>query len=497
MAKGLIKLAVILFIAAILVSCNPKETTNAWFEEADCKFSYPSTRQIACGYLHVPEDRNQENSSEIQLHVAIIKSYGDKPEPDPVVVLHGGPGMNALENIDYWLYLFQQVIKSRDVIVFDQRGVGFSTPSLNCPEVETPLNKQLYVDRSSKEDSELFNQAALNCQERLIGQGITLAAYTSADNAADVNDLRIALGYPQWNLYGSSYGTRLALTVMRDFPNGVRGVVLDSVYPPQANLYTTQGKNGERAMNLVFKRCAADLVCNQEFPTLKTIFYDLVDQLDSEPVMITIYHPTLPEKYELLMNGDRLIYYFFNVLYETNRISEIPEIIYELHNGLWGNLPNLIKWGVFGSNYISEGTHISIQCGEEVSFTKEADFDTKSTNPRFYKAMNADAILSLCEDWAVQPAVPVENEPVNSELPTLILSGEFDPITPPAWGQLAAETLSNAQFLEFPGISHGVLGMGTDGGLCTFKILEDFLANPNEVVDASCINQLPPFTFSQ
>jgi pimeloyl-ACP methyl ester carboxylesterase len=497
MAKCLIKLAGILFIAAILVGCNPKETTNAWFEETDCQFSYPSTRQIACGYLHVPEDRNQENSSEIQLHVAIIKSYGDKPVPDPVVVLQGGPGYKALENIDYWLFLFQKVIQTRDVIVFDQRGVGFSTPSLNCPEVETPLNEQLDTNRTSKEDSEIFNQAALTCQERLIDQGITLAAYTSAENAADVNDLRIALGYRQWNLYGSSYGTRLALTVMRDFPNGVRSVVLDSTYPPQANLYTTQAKNGERAMNLIFERCAADLVCSQKFPNLKTIFYDLVDQLDSEPVIITVYHPILPEKYDLLINGDRLIYYFFNLLYDSNRISEIPEIIYELHQGRWGNFPNVIKWGVFNSSFFSEGMYLSVQCGEEVSFTKAKDFDTKSTHTRFSTAMNADGILSLCEDWATKPVVPAENEPVISDLPTLILSGEFDPITPPAWGQLTAETLSNATFLEFPGISHGVLGMGTDGGLCTFKILEEFLANPNGAVDANCINQLPPFTFSK
>lgn len=490
------KIITILLTGILLTGCGSKETTDAWFEATDCKFQYPSTKSIECGYLHVPEDRTQENSPEIQLHVAIIKSSSEKRN-DPVVVLQGGPGASALFAMDYWLNLFQNVLQTRDVIVFDQRGTGYSKPSLNCPEVENPLYDELFENRSTEEDDAAFIQAALVCQDRLIKEGVNLAAYTSSENAADVNDLRIVLGYPQWNLYGSSYGTRLALTIMRDHPHGVRSVILDSVYPPQANLYTELARNGERTLNLIFERCASDPGCTQDYPDLENVFYDLATKLDSEPVMIMVYRPQLSERYEMAINGDRFLFYFFDILYQKNLIPQVPGIIYELFNDRWMNYPRYIKWGVFSRDFHNEAMQYSVQCGEEVAFTKEADFSVGSVNSRFFEAMNPEGILALCKDWTTDSVEAIENKPVVSEIPTLILSGEFDPITPPEWGQLTAETLKNAQFFEFPGFSHGILGEGSDGGMCTFNILNTFLTDPYQAVDASCINDYPSLTFTQ
>jgi pimeloyl-ACP methyl ester carboxylesterase len=186
-----------------------------------------------------------------------------------------------------------------------------------------------------------------------------------------VNDLRAALGVAKWNLYGVSYGTRLALTVMRDFPKGVRSVTLDSVYPPQVDLYASFASHVERALNLLFDGCAADPACNAAYPDIKTIFYDTVAQLDAKPVTLSLIQPVTAKSYPVVMNGDSLISLTFQLLYYSNVLVIFPKLIYELHAGGGFNsilLPYLPAW-LFANAYSSEGMGLSVQCGEEASFS--------------------------------------------------------------------------------------------------------------------------------
>lgn len=208
----------------------------------------------------------------IELHFAILRCSFQDIAPDPIVALHGGPGGNALDSMDHWLYIFQSTLAFRDVIVLDQHGTGFSQPSLNCPELEEPLYAHYAQDISMVEQDQRFIQALKTCRDRLVQEGVDLDAYTSTDNAADVDDLRRALGYSEWNIYGISYGSLLALTVMRDFPEGLRSVILDAVHPPQVDLYASWVVNMERALNLLFERCAADVECSQVYPDLEQVF---------------------------------------------------------------------------------------------------------------------------------------------------------------------------------------------------------------------------------
>ncbi len=174
-----------------------------------------------------------------------------------------------------------------------------------------------------------------------------------------MNDLRIALGYAEWNLYGVSYGTRLAQTVMRDFPEGVRSVILDSVYPPQVDGYAEMAVNAERAFNLLFDRCSADSKCNAAYPELKTVFYDTVAQLDANPTTLTLVRPKTGQAYEAVINGDHLITIIFSLLYQTDALPYLPNLIYDLHEGRSGNLGysmnQYIDGIAFANDYFSEG----------------------------------------------------------------------------------------------------------------------------------------------
>ena len=217
---------------------EPTPEPVATFEEAPCPFELPpghvEGEAVECGYLIVPEDRADPDSRDIRLAVAIFRHPDGAPEPDPIIYLEGGPGGSPLEirasNFD--AYFGPLFAANRDIILFDQRGVGFSEPTLDCPAF-TELYMDLLdsnVDGEQLTAQEILDrkvEAFMACAEDL-SMVADLSAYNTVANAADVNDLRLALGYDQVNLYGSSYGTRLALGVMRDFPEGLRSVVLDA-----------------------------------------------------------------------------------------------------------------------------------------------------------------------------------------------------------------------------------------------------------------------------
>jgi pimeloyl-ACP methyl ester carboxylesterase len=485
--RKLLLVVYVLFFAGMLAAC---ERLNApRYEETECPFSTDSSHKIECGILKVPEDRSQEEGPMIELHFAIIHSRDPDKLPDPVVALQGGPGGLSLDAMDYWLYILGRTLVNRDVIVFDQRGVGYSQPSLNCPELEEPYYAHFANDLSSVEQDEIFNQALKTCRDRLVQEGVNLSAYNSAASAADVDDLRRALGYSEWNLYGSSYGTRLALTVMRDFPQGVRSVILDSVYPPQEDLFSSIAVDMQRALDLLFERCAADPECSQSYPNLEQVFYDVVHQVDAQPVTLEVYRPSDLEKYDVLINGDRLIRSVYDLLYWPDDIADLPKVIYEIAEGDWETFSRKVRFGQFLHDDLSEGLYYSVECVEEAPFGSPQDVTAvnAAVKPRLSQAMNNTNFYKDCAAWDVAPAAAIENQAVVSDIPTLILSGEHDPITPPAWGFSAAENLSRAQYLVFPGAAHGVLGSSG----CTFRVLEAFLSAPEEPVEASCVAELP------
>lgn len=482
-----------MLLPVFLVSCTYLNAPR--YEEAECQFYADTTREIECGILKVPEDRGQEDGPMIELHFAILRSSFEDTAPDPIIALSGGPGANALDMMDYWLGIFNTALAFRDVIVLDQRGVGYSQPSLNCPELEAPYYANFAQNLSTVEQDQRFTQALKSCRERLVQEGVNLSAYNSAASAADVDDLRRALGYSEWNLYGISYGTRLALTVMRDFPEGIRSVILDSVYPPQVDLFSSMAVDMQRALNLLFERCAADAECSRDYPDLEWVLFEVVDEVDAEPVTLSVDNPSDSKAYQVLINGDRLILSIFFMLYRTDYLPILPEVIYEIHAGDWEKFPSMIRWGQLFNDELSEGIYTSVQCVEEAPFGSPEEVETANAaaNSRLSQAMNNAYIFQDCAAWQVTPGPELENQPVVSDIPTLILVGEHDPVTPPTWGKSAAEHLSRAQYIEFPGVAHGAFGSFSHGTECSSrKIVEAFLADPEAPIEASCVAEAPP-----
>jgi pimeloyl-ACP methyl ester carboxylesterase len=230
--------------------------------------------------------------------------------------------------------------------------------------------------------------------------------------------------------------------------------------------------------------------CDQAYPDLKQVFFELADRLDADPLILKVIRPSTGQEYSVVVNGDRLVNQFQGLLYFTDAIPTLPKMIYALWDGQTQAYAGMLGI-LFSSDYTSLGMTYSVQCAEEAPFTSADAIRSAAAklSPRLRIALDNSSILRFCEIWNSHPAAAIENVPVSSNLPVLILAGEFDPITPPEWGRLAAETLPNAHFYEFPGMGHGILGQGTLNFDCSYEILDAFLAHPDSAPEGSCVSQ--------
>lgn len=458
------------------------------FIPTSCRFDEPLGFDITCGDVTMPETHaDPDNGRTVRLHVAIFHSDSDAPAPDPIVYLEGGPGGDALESVPLiFAERFAPFLANHDFIMFDQRGTGYSEPSLACPEYTELAYDTLSLDVPLEEEIALTVDVLQTCHARLAAAGVNFAAYNSLENAADLAALRTALGYDEWNLYGISYGTRLAQTVMRDDPTGIRSVILDSTYPLQADLVTEIVPNADRAFAAFFAGCAADPACSAAYPDLETDFFDLVAQLNDAPITVPVTNFFTGSRYEALIAGDDLISVVFQSLYAAEIIPVLPKMINDVRNGRTQELGLLMSSFLLNLDFFSIGMQYSVQCHEENSFSEPgAGVAAAAGFPLIGDAFASGAAVDdqICAFWGAGTAAPTENEAIRSDLPTLILAGEYDPITPPAWGLLVAETLPNHYFFTFPGLGHGV-SVSDD---CPRSITLAFLDDPTAAPDAACM----------
>jgi pimeloyl-ACP methyl ester carboxylesterase len=469
------------------------------FEESDCEFDEPSGAEIDCGYLIVPENRNDPDSDDIRIHVAILRNPNEDVEEDPIIYLEGGPGGSALKYLsfsfaDRYEPLF---VTNRDIIVFDQRGIGLSEPALDCPDyIDLGIELADYEldgeDLSLQETDELYQEALLDCADEL-GSEHDLEGYNTIQNAADVEDLRIALGYDEVNLWGISYGTRLALGVMRDFPEHIRSVVIDSVYTPDVNLYSTNPLNFDRALTVLFDSCEADDACNELYPDLRDVFFETAEALNQEPVRLDAPNPLTGRSYEdVVLDGYGFVGIIFQLLYDTSSLAALPELIYDASNEDYAGFALMMGAILAQSDAISNGMYYAVQCNEEISFTEPEDLEAAWEDfpelEEFANPLdNSESAFTLCDAFDAGEASASENEAISSDIPTLVTTGEFDPITPPEWGALAAATLSNSVYINFPYTGHG--GTASEG--CAQDIMIEFFINPEpDDIDSTCVDEM-------
>jgi len=480
---------------------------EALFESGSCSMimdiglSYDY--DVECGYLSVPENRTKPDSPTIRLPVAVFKSTAENPQPDPVLHLFGGPGGSVLNAAERYLHSGgDEILESRDYIMFDQRGTPNAHPPLVCPEYGGAMAVLAGQPLTLAEFEAGQLELMVACRDRLIAQGIDLHGYNSAQNAADVNDLVQTLGYEQVNLYGVSYGTRLGLTIIRDYPDIVRSAILDAVLPPNADFYGGILQNTIASYTKLFERCAADDFCSTTYPELEATFTRVVEELNANPVSVGVdglnARGTRFQRYQVQVNGDLLLVATSDQLRSRESIPDVPALITQVANGDYETLSEYLQgYFVWTAPFITSlGMMNSVQCYEEASFESKEDIRAMvdALPPPYTGSLFLSFALDFdtCAMWGVSDHVdPIENEAVVSDIPVLLFSGEYDPATGTAMAELTAETLSNSFLFEFPGYGHGVMRDNT----CALQMGLAFLDDPTTMPDASCMADIEILPF--
>jgi pimeloyl-ACP methyl ester carboxylesterase len=454
------------------------------FEAADCPVEIPDDPPIDCGYLVVPADYDDPAGDAFRLPVIIIHSRSSDPAPDPYLYTSGGPGYSSLGEV--WGLARSGIADDRDIIILEQRGNLYAEPSLTC-------DTSVWWEESEGDTA---------CLDSLLARGIDLTDYATQAIAADINALRQVLDYQEWNLSGASYSTRLMLLTLHRYPEGIRSVVLQSISLLTETRYEHDPEHAVRALEVMFKDCAADPTCASAYPDLEGRFYDLFHRLNAEPVSFEIQDTGWGEPITMTVSGTDFLGWmvtdaFYGPTRPPHRTAYLPLLIDLVEKG---NTDLLYPWardqlrGLSGDSPWAWGLYFAVNCQDDApAVTAEEMAAQASAYPELDGYVRHARELEICELWDLPAAPPLATTAVKSDIPTLILAGAYDPITPPEWGQAAAEGLDNGYYYEFPSAGHNV-NVDND---CVQEILTAFLKDPTTEPDSSCVAGVPVPGFVQ
>ncbi|QNA98773.1 alpha/beta fold hydrolase [Massilia sp. Se16.2.3] len=426
---------------------------------------------LRCVKVPVPLDYAKPAAGALKLHVTVAPAFREGAKPDPLFVLAGGPGQAGSDVIVLLSAAFKRVRATRDIVFIDQRGTGLSG-RLDCED---------RPEHATMSDDELGAEVT-RC---IKASRAPFAAYTTANAARDLDEVRRALGYGKVNVWGGSYGTRLGQAYARAFPDSVRSLILDGVAAPD-QVIPAGGRDGQAALDKLFDGCARDPACHKAYPNLRAEFGSLAARAEAG-IKLSISDPRTAQPATFSMTGQRFTGTVHNILYSPADARRLPFLIHSAYRGRWE--PFIARHNISG-DFASEASsafllHLAVVCAEDVP-RMTPDLMKENTG-QLTRAL-AERMPAMCKTMNV-PAVPYA-APATIAAPALLLSGALDPVTPPRRAQSAARHMSNARQLVVANAGHGVSQLG-----CAPRLLREFLDKPGAKLDATCLDEIPAPTF--
>jgi len=458
---------------ALAAALFPATGQPRWQGDERCRLAtdaVPAT-YAHCGTVAVALDPAAPDGPSIEVFVARVPASSAEPRADPLLLIAGGPGQST---VDFYLQLrgaFEPARRDRDIVLVDQRGTGRSADGFRCAVPE-----DLSLDTAGAEQLERVIDA---CAAELEHDP---RFYTTSVAVRDLERVRDALGIEQWNVYGVSYGTRVAQHYLRRYPERVRALVLDGVVPPPLALGPDVAREAQRALEQIFARCAADALCGARFAALPQLFSEVLARLEAGASDETDPPPISALELRTLVRF---------MTYSAATVSLLPVLIGEAHAGnyepLAGQARTLLRELPESLSFPMSN---SVTCTEDLPYVEAAA--TGGLDATYLGTAIMDALEMICARWPVGSIDDGFKTPVVSATPALLLSGEFDPITPPAYAErVLSGGLSNGVHLVGRGQGHGLAGIG-----CVPRILRSFLEDPVPgELDASCLALEPPMPF--
>ena len=458
----------------------------------------PNFRQeVLCGDHTVFEDRAAASGRELEIRFAVLPAVGENPLADPVVIFAGGPGQAAMEMAPFIRQVFNEISESRDIVLIDQRGMG-SSAALDCEAAREVAEQEL--DLGPQEVEELTRTTIRQCLDQWDAD-VTL--YTQDLANEDIHEILLALGYDKVNLFGASWGTRSALLYAHRYPEHVRTVVLDGALPPENMAPLHAAMDGDRALKALFAACAADLACHDAFPALEDEFRRALDRLGpsgdpatgtgAEGSRITVPHPFTGEPESVVLTPQTFGGLLRNILYSPELSRVIPWIIHRAADGDYRPLVGVSSFLQSASgDSMTLGGSLAIFCAEELGRAGDSEpddtepDDTEPDEETLIGHALLDGLRNACSVWPKTTVPALYAEPIGSDAPALVLSGEVDPITPPQWGEAMTRLLPNGRHLVAPATGHNVSPVG-----CAADLIAQFIDQANaQVLDPSCLDTI-------
>lgn len=449
------------------------------FVETQCDFQLDSPRRAVCGVLTVFENRSSGSNRRIRIPVVTFLSSDTERHADPVVYVPDGRGIPSIYSPLRLLATWPRRLKDadwlagRDLIIFDPRGTGMAEPSLDCPEEKTTSEKYPITA--------VPIPVYKACLEKLRKSGIDLGAYNAIDLATDLNELRQAMGVESWNIWAESYGTRVALEAIRREESGIRSVILEAPYPPGMDDPLVIARNFDRILTELIASCPQHRHCRPFAPDLSVMFQKLLKDLRKNPRELKILsrHSLQVRSYEV--DDSTFLYLLFHAVHRRQGLSSLPFIIIIAHQGRLDFSPIHLSDLVGYSRYVSLGAQIQIFCSDGASANPNRVQEAMELVPYLAGWIETSWTNDDCQELIGHQKPALNPSVVESNLPVLLLSGAFDPVTPTERAHEAVKHLRNGHLFVFPGESHKV-----SGNLCAQLIMKRFLDDPDKKPSDPC-----------
>ncbi|MFP8845039.1 alpha/beta hydrolase [Shewanella baltica] len=397
--------------------------------------------RLNCGFVTVPENPNKPDGKQIQVHYVVLPAVKNVNHEEALLAIAGGPGQSAIDNAAGFDAMLSKVRQQWDILLIDQRGTGRSN-LLTCDEgAQSPLS---FDDDNADTLAET--------QKCLAKIDADVTQYGSLNAIKDFEAVRQHLGYKKLHVYGISYGTRMAQLYMRLYPAHLATVTLDGIVPMQQSVLEI-GASIDRGFDLLFKDCQETTACHAQFPELKAEFDQVAASLAKAPVMENVYDPVTGEKTMLTMTRGKFYGSIRMALYQANVRALVPHAIHQAAKHNFQPILGLYSLTIDNAG-MAMGMHASVVCGEDMHRITPAM--REQAQHSFMGKTMLEGLEATCEVWKVPAVDDSFSEPISSDIPTLLLSGEIDPATPPSWGELAMEKLTNAKHFVAPYATHGV-----------------------------------------
>lgn len=440
--------------------------------------------EARCGSYRVWENRETRQGRQIDLSIIVLAATTADRRPDPLFTISGGPGDAPSFNARFFSRAFSEIRKNRDLVLIDLRGTGKSAP-LTCPELAKP-------DASGTFDANLLSVAAVRACRSRLATTADLTRYTTEIAVDDLDEVRQALGYQQINLYGTSYGSRVAQVYVRRHPNSLRAVTMKGIVPPSMAMPETHARAGEDAWQALVARCNQDENCRRAFPTLDADFRVLLNRLEKASPMLKV--PGNSDRAATAVRVTRGLFAeaFRNVLYTPDGLAQAPKLVAQLLGGDEGSIAETAWSGrtVLGGNRLAAGFFLSVTCTEDIPFlAKDARAKADGTFGGDYRLQQQTA---ACAEWPRGTVSSAHGQPTRSAVPTLMVSGEFDPVTPPAGGEEVLRRLSNGAHVVMRNNGHPI----GNAEACINGLFAAFLESGSVAgLDRSCAAAIPARPF--